>query len=55
MGTRLGIKVSSISLLNSLSGILLLSLVGRGLIIRGYYIKIKLLIKANAAYSLKVS
>ena len=38
LGTRLGTKVSSTLLLNLLSSILRLSLVGRGLIVRGYYI-----------------
>ena len=38
LGTRLGIKVFSILLLNLLSSILLLSLVGKELIIGGYCI-----------------
>ena len=38
LGTKLGIKVSSMLLLNLLSSILLLSLVGKGLIAGGYYI-----------------
>ena len=38
LGTRLGTKVSSILLLNLLSSVLLLSLVGRGLIVGGRYI-----------------
>ena len=40
LGTRLGTKVFSILLLNLLSSILLLSLVGRGLTAGGYYIKV---------------
>ena len=55
LGTRLGTKVSSISLLNSPSSILLLGLIGRGLIVGGYYIEVELPIKANVAYNLGVS
>ena len=38
LGTRLGIKVSSMLLLNLLSSILLPSSAGKGLIVGGYYI-----------------
>jgi hypothetical protein len=50
LGTRLGTKVSSTLLLNLLSSILLLGLIGRG-----YYIRVELLIEANAVYNLGVT
>ena len=42
-------------LLNSLSSILLLSLISRGLIVGGRYIEVELPVKANAAYNLGIS
>ena len=51
----MGTKVLSKLLLNLLFSILLLGLIGKKLIIKGYYIGAELLIKANTAYNLKVS
>ena len=51
----MGTKISSILLLNLLFSVLLLSLIGKGLIVKECYIRVELPIEANAAYNLGVS
>ena len=52
MDIKLEIKVFSILLLNLLFNILLLNLIGRNLTVGGYYIRVKLPIKANIVCNL---
>ena len=55
LGIKLGTRVFSISLLNLLFSILLPSSISRRVIIKGYYIGVELLIKANIVYNSKIN